>query len=98
MKKIIKVIKENINNNKFTKKNHHFESSVIVYRKKSPFKIRDLSDSPKQKYLNEKTRNNRIPWKIKKKGLDEKLDGFSIYNRYMNQFQSKNNNPFKKRN
>ena len=90
--------KENINNNKFTKKNHHFESSVIVYRKKSPFKIRDLSDSPKQKYLNEKTRNNRIPWKIKKKGLDEKLDGFSIYNRYMNQFQSKNNNPFKKRN
>ena len=93
-----KIKKENINNNKVVKKNHHLESSVIVYRKKSPFKIRDLSDSPKQKYLNEKTRNNRIPWKIKKKGLDEKLDGFSIYNRYMNQFQSKNNNPFKKRN
>ena len=87
-----------INNSKQIKKSHHLESSVVVYRKKSPFKIRDLSDSPKQKYLNEKTRNNRIPWKIKKKGIDEKLDNLSIYNRYMNQFQSKNNNPFKKRN
>ena len=88
----------NINKNKAIKKTHHLESSVVVYRQKSPFKIRDLSDSPKQKYLNEKTRNNRIPWKIKKKGIDEKLDGLSIYNRYMNQFQNKNNNPFKKRN
>ena len=88
----------NINNNKAPKKPHHLESSVIVYRKKSPFKIRDLSDSPKQKYLNEKTRNNRIPWKIKKKGIDEKLDGISIYNRYMKQVQAKINNPFKKRN
>ena len=88
--------KENIN--KVNKKTHHLESSVVVFRKKSPFKIRDLSDSPKQKYLNEKTRNNRIPWKIKKKGIDEKLDGLSIYNRYINQFQIKNNNPFKKRN
>ena len=87
-----------LNNSKQIKKPHHLESSVVVYRKKSPFKIRDLSDSPKQKYLNEKTRNNRIPWKIKKKGIDEKLDNLSIYNRYMNQFQSKNNNPFKKRN
>ena len=86
-----------INNSKQIKKSHHLESSVIVYRKKSPFKIRDLSDSPRQKYLNEKTRNNRIPWKIKKKGIDEKLDGLSIYNRYINQFQLKNNNPFKKR-
>ena len=84
--------------NKINKKTYHLESSVIVYRKKSPYKIRDLSDSPKQKYLNEKTRNSRIPWKIKKRGIDEKLDGVSIYNRYMNQFQSKNNNPFKKRN
>ena len=92
--------KEENNNNKNTinKKPHNLESSVIVYRKKSPYKIRDLSDSPKQKYLNEKTRNKRIPWKIKKKGIDEKLDGISIYNRYMNQFQSKNNNPFKKSN
>ena len=94
---------KNKNENKSTKNKikrnaQHLESSVIVYRKKSPYKIRDLSDSPKQKYLNEKTRNSRIPWKIKKKGIDEKLDGISIYNRYINQFQSKNNNPFKKRN
>jgi 5'-AMP-activated protein kinase catalytic alpha subunit len=58
---------ENNNKNAINKKPHHLESSVIVYRKKSPYKIRDLSDSPKQKYLNEKTRNKRIPWKIKKK-------------------------------
>ena len=50
------------------------------------------------KYLNEKTRNNRIPWKIKKKGIDDKLDQFSIYKRYMNKFQAKYNNPFKIRN
>ena len=88
----------NTNNNTNIKniKKTYQESSVIVYRKKSPFKIRDLSDSPKQKFLNEKTRSNRIPWKIKKKGIDDKLDSFSIYNRYMNQFKS--NNPFKKRN
>ena len=85
-------------NKRCLKKNHHLESSVAIYRKKSPFKIRDLSDSPKQKYLNEKTRNNRIPWKIKKKGIDDKLDGVSIYNRYINQFQIKKNNPFNKRN
>ena len=81
---------------KIIKKSHNLESSVVLYRKKSPYKIRDLSDSPKQKYLNEKTRNNRIPWKIKKKGIDEKLDSLSIYNRYMNHF--KNTNPFKKKN
>ena len=85
----------NFKNNK--KNTHHLESSVIVYRKKSLFKIRDLSDSPKQKYLNEKTRNNRIPWKIKKKGIDDKLDAVSIYNKYMKDLQLKNNNPFKKR-
>ena len=84
------------NNNQFIKKTQHLESSVIVYKKKSPYKIRDLSDSPKQKYLNEKTRNNRIPWKIKKKGIDDKLDSLSIYNRYINQL--KNSNPFKKGN
>ena len=44
------------------------ESSVEVYRKKSPFQIRDLSDSPQYKILNEKTRKNKIPWKIKRKG------------------------------
>ena len=87
-----------INNNKNRKKTYHNESSVITYRKKSPFKTRDLSDNPKQKYLNEKTRNNRIPWKIKKKGIDDKLDQFSIYKRYMNKFQAKYNNPFKIRN
>ena len=37
------------------------ESSVEVYRKKSPFQIRDLSDSPQYKILNEKTRKNKIP-------------------------------------
>ena len=89
---------KNMQNKKNFKNNHHLESSVIVYRKKSLFKIRDLSDSPRQKYLNEKTRNNRIPWKIKKKGIDDKLDSVSIYNKYMKHLQLKSNNPFKKRN
>ena len=71
----------------------HLESSVVNYRKKPIIKIRDLSDSPKQKDLNEKTRNNRIPWKIQKKGIDEKLDSEIIYTRYINRMK---NNPFNK--
>ena len=71
----------------------HLESSVANYRKKPIIKIRDLSDSPKQRDLNEKTRNNRIPWKIQKKGIDEKLDSGIIYSRYISKMK---NNPFNK--
>ena len=73
------------NTNKMS--NTNTESSVVVYRKKSPFQIRDLSDSPKQKFLNEKTRKNKIPWKIKRKGIDDKLDSLKIFNKYIQKIQ-----------
>lgn len=69
------------------------ESSVIVYRNKSPLVVKDLSYSPKQKYLNEKTRNSRIPWKIKKKGIDEKQTLEEVYKKYLDKIHM--NNPFK---
>ena len=76
------------------KKSRHMESSVIVNRYKSPIGIRQLSESPKQKYLNIKTRYARIPWKIKKKGIDEKLDSNAVYSKYLNKIE----NPFNQNN
>ena len=60
----------------------NLESSVLTNRNVYS-NIRDLSYSPNQKYLNEKTRKERIPWKYQKKGIDNKLSTESIYNRYM---------------
>ena len=74
------------------------ESSVEVYRKKSPFQIRDLSDSPKYKFLNEKTRKNRIPWKLKRKGIDDKLESSNIFDRYIKKYEKNKNNIFKNKN
>ena len=83
------------NKNRNNKRNPHdkkyFESSVINQRYKSPYDIRDLSESVKNKYLNQKTRYTKIPWKIKKKAIDEKRDIDYLYNFYFN----KNKNPFK---
>ena len=73
------------------KRNINEESSLVVYRKKSPLQIRDLSDSPKQKYLNEKTRKKSIPWKIKRKGIDDKLDSINIFDRYIKKFKLNKN-------
>ena len=71
------------------------ESSVQEKRYKSPFGIRELSESPKHKYLNKKTRLTRIPWKLKKKGIDNKLDSKQIYKNYKmvikNPFNQNNN-------
>ena len=91
-KKSKKMNKKKINNKR------HFESSVITYRYQSPIVTRGLSESPKQKYLNEKTRYAQIPWKIKKKGIDEKLSEEIIYNRYIHKMKknpSSNNNFYK---
>ena len=88
-----------MNKKKSTNK-RHFESSVITYRYQSPIVTRGLSESPKQKYLNEKTRYAQIPWKIKKKGIDEKLSEEIIYNRYIHKMKKNpfilNNNKIKK--
>ena len=74
-------------NNKRTK---NLESSVKMLRYKSPIGVRELSESPKQKYLNNKTRLTKIPWKMKKKGIDKKMDSKEIYEQY----KSKIKNPF----
>ena len=82
----------NINNNKKNSNNkRNFESSVITYRYHSPIITRDLSESPKQKFLNEKTRHTQMPWKIKKKGIDEKLPEEIIYQKYIHKIKK---NPF----
>lgn len=102
------IINKDEEKNKMNKKtSKHLESSVIVNRYKSPIAIRELSESPKQKYLNIKTRYTRIPWKIKKKGIDEKLESNFVYknfiNRIMNPFNQNNSkivnyNKYKKKN
>ena len=88
-------LKKYINRGQNQRKNirtKNLESSVGTYRKKNTSNIiRDLSYSPKQIYLNEKTRQSRIPWKIQKKGIDEKIPNDQIYSKYI----KKLNNPLK---
>jgi hypothetical protein len=78
------------NYNRQRTKPNHLESSVITHRKMHSNTIRDLSYSPKQKYLNEKTRKARIPWKIQKKGIDDKLTSETIYNKYIHKIHKYN--------
>ena len=73
---------------------NYLESSVTNQRYNSPYDVRDLSESVKNKYMNQKTRYTKMPWKIKKKGLDEKIDMDYLYKYYIN----KNKNPFEKNN
>ena len=83
-------------------------SSVVSYRRKNSIDVRDLSDSPNHfNLLNEKTRISKIPWKMKKEGIDKKLDNDAIYHKYIqkinyfpihNNLHSKFNVPFHKSN
>ena len=86
---------EEINKNRKFIRKKNLESSVQEKRYKSPIGIRELSESPKHKYLNKKTRLTRIPWKLKKKGIDNKLDYKQIYKDYKmvikNPFNQNNN-------
>ena len=85
-KQIRKLIHLNYYTDRNNKSNlkYNMESSVICYRKKSPYEIRDLSDSPKHNnLLNEKTRKKKIPWKIKKEGIDKNLEYETIYHKYL---------------
>jgi len=94
-KKKNKEINNNLDfRNKKDIRKKNLESSVQEKRYQSPLGVRELSESPKQKYLNKKTRLNRIPWKIKKKGIDNKLDSKQIYNKYKSIIQ----NPFNQNN
>ena len=89
-KKITRLTRYMNNYNRQYTKPTHLESSVITHRKMHSNTIRELSYSPNQKYLNEKTRKERIPWKIQKKGIDEKLGSETIYNKYMNKINKYN--------
>ena len=73
---------------------NYIESSVTNQRYRSPYEVRELSESIKNKYLNQKTRFNKIPWKVKKKAYDKKIEINDLYKFYMN----RNKNPFKKNN
>ena len=81
------------NYNKQRTKRINFESSVLTTRRIYGYSIRDLSYSPNQKYLNEKTRKERIPWKYQKKGIDSKLTTETIYNKYINRINKNPLNP-----
>jgi len=56
-----------INKNKKIIRKKNLELSVQEKRYKSPLDVRELSESPKHKYMNKKTRLTKIPWKLKKK-------------------------------
>ena len=83
--------KENNKNGTNSNKKRHFESSVITYRYQSSIITRGLSESPKQKFLNEKTRYAQIPWKIKKMGIDQKISEEIVYKKYIQKIKK---NPF----
>ena len=80
--------KENKNKNEIV---HQIESSVKLKRLKNHFEIRNISESPNNKFMSIRERNTRIPWKIKKKGIDQKLCDEIIYEKYMKKL---NKNPF----
>ena len=81
-------------NNKNRQNKNYLDSSVINQRHKSPNDVRELSESLKNKYLNKKTRYAKIPWKIKKKAIDEKIDINYLYNFYA----QKTKNPLRNNN
>ena len=89
-KKITRLTRYMNNYNRQHTKPRHLESSVITHRKMHSNTIRELSYSPNQKYLNENTRKKRIPWKIQKKGIDDRLTSETIYNKYMNKITKYN--------
>ena len=70
---------------------HHIESSVKIMKSKNQIEVRNISESPNNKLLNIRERNARIPWKIKKRGIDQKLREEIIYEKYIKKI---NKNPF----
>ena len=84
-------IKNYINEKNFKKHNgRYLESSVSNQKYKSTYNYRELSESVKNKFLNKKTRFMRIPWKIIKKSIDERMKLDELYKAYI----IKSKNPF----
>ena len=71
----------------------HLDSSVIQTRRQpSPFATRDLSYSPKQAILNEKSRLQKLPWKYKKNGINNNEDIPEVYKRYQDKLSKREHN------
>ena len=68
----------------------YLESSVSNHKYKSTYNYRELSESVKNKYLNKKSRIMRIPWKLIKKSIDERVKLDELYKNYI----LKSKNPF----
>ena len=84
-------IKNYINDKNVKRPNSRYlESSASNQKYKSTYNYRELSESMKNKCLNKKSRAMRIPWKIIKKSIDEKLKLDELYKAYL----LKSKNPF----
>ena len=83
-------IKNYINDKNVKRPNRYLESSASNQKYKSTYNYRELSESMKNKCLNKKSRAMRIPWKIIKKSIDEKLKLDELYKAYL----LKSKNPF----
>ena len=77
---------QNVNNtitNKDKSINTNAESSSVIYKKRAPNQIRDLSDSARNKFLNDKVKPNKISLKLKVKVNDEKMNSIKKNEKYI---------------
>ena len=83
--KIIKyyISKENNTSKNGIERNINIEYSSEFYKKKSIYQMTDLSNIRRKKSKNQKTIKKCIPWKIKKKAKDEKINSNKISNKYI---------------
>ena len=82
-----------INTNRFINTN---VESTIIYKKKSPKQLSDLSDSPRKKIFNEKMKQNKIQFKPKEKPNCEKKNSKNIFDKFQKVYLNKNKNFMKK--
>ena len=77
---------QNVNNtitNTAKSINTNVESSSVIYKKRAPNQIRDLSDSARNKFLNDKVKPNKISLKLKVKVNDEKMNSIKNNEKYI---------------
>ena len=63
--------------------NTNIDSSSVIYKKRAPNQIRDLSDSARNKIFNEKVKPNKISLKMKVKANDEKMNSIKNNEKYI---------------
>ena len=77
------ISKENNTSKNGIERNINIEYSSEFYKKKSIYQMTDLSNIRRKKSKNQKTIKKCIPWKIKKKAKDEKINSNKISNKYI---------------